>query len=52
MFAGAASAEATEAVGDALILRRTVPVALFSWQLGVFVLVEIEPLGLETNTKQ
>jgi hypothetical protein len=30
--------------------RRTVPVAVLSWQLGV--LVEIEPPGLETNTKQ
>jgi hypothetical protein len=29
-----------------------VPVEVFNWQLGVFELVEIEPPGLETNSKQ
>jgi hypothetical protein len=47
MVGGAAS---VEAVGDAVTRRRTVPVEVFSWQLGV--LVDIEPPGLETNTKQ
>jgi hypothetical protein len=41
-----------EDVGDAVTLRLTVPVAVFNWQLGVFELVEIEPPGLETKTKQ
>jgi len=27
-------------------------VEVFNWQLGVLLLVEIEPPGLETNTKQ
>jgi len=47
MLVGVAS---VGAVGEAFMRKRTVPVAVFSWQLGV--LVEIEPPGLETNTKQ
>jgi hypothetical protein len=39
-------------VGDGVTRRRTVPVEVFNWQLGVFELVEIEPPGLETNSKQ
>src|SRR5580704_9831238 len=39
-------------VGEAVIRRLTVPVEVFNWQLGVFELVETEPPGLETNTKQ
>src|SRR5208282_989417 len=41
-----------EGVGAADIRRLTVPVEVFSWQLGVFEPAAIEPPGLETKTKQ